>query len=393
MQGERGHGGACSATPRAATDAIHRNNSARGALTPGILETVVSKIDQLQKLSVIFIAVVLLFAVLNIAGDIFVPVIVAMTAGVVLSPISDAWDRMGVPTVYAALTSLFITVLVIGGVLLLIYPIIGQLVDQAPRVWTDIQDVVSMFRGMMDGLSEITEEVSSAVVPEANAQVVAEAPADAEVDMPTVGDAIMLAPAIAAQFLIFVGTLFFFLMTRRQIYDWIASKLAAPTERAGTARRLREAERQVSTYFLTVTAINAGLGAATAAALQVMGVPGALLWGLLAGVLNFVPYLGPTAIIVSLLFAGIAAYDGAMAIAPAAAFATLNAIEAQFVTPTLVGRQLRVNPLLVFLALVLGIWLWGPLGGLVAIPMLLWVLVLADVLPKSDKTEAARKAA
>jgi predicted PurR-regulated permease PerM len=69
-----------------------------------------------------------------------------------------------------------------------------------------------------------------------------------------------------------------------------------------------------------------------------------------------------------------------MVLLPAAAFVLLNGIEGQFVTPSLVGKQVEVNPLLIFLALIFGIWLWGPIGGTVAIPLMLWVLVLNNML-------------
>jgi predicted PurR-regulated permease PerM len=138
--------------------------------------------------------------------------------------------------------------------------------------------------------------------------------------------------------------------------------------------------------------INAGLGAATAMALQAMGLPGGLLWGVVAFLMNFIVYLGPAIFIVALLFAGVAAFDGGMALAPALTFVVLNGIEGQFVTPALVGRNMALNPLLVFLALIFGIWLWGPIGGIVAIPLLLWVLVLNDGLkaptPAAEPTPA-----
>jgi len=97
-------------------------------------------------------------------------------------------------------------------------------------------------------------------------------------------------------------------------------------------------------------------------------------------VLNYLVYVGPAMLMLLLLFAGVAAFDGAMILLPAAAFIVLNTIEGQVLTPALVGKHLEVNPLLIFLALVFGLWLWGPIGGIVAIPLLLWVLALNDAL-------------
>jgi predicted PurR-regulated permease PerM len=120
------------------------------------------------------------------------------------------------------------------------------------------------------------------------------------------------------------------------------------------------------------------MGLATAGFLQIFGMPGAALWGLLAFVLNFIVYLGPAMLAVALLFAGIGAFDGAMVVAPAAVFVAINTVEGQFVTPALVGRNMEINPLLVFVTILFGIWIWGPIGGIVAIPLLLWVRVLGS---------------
>ena len=198
--------------------------------------------------------------------------------------------------------------------------------------------------------------------------------------MPSVSDAIMAAPLILSQILIFAGALFFFLLTRREIYDWVSLRLSSRGERAELAMRLRRAERNVARYFSTITLINAALGVLTAIALQVMGVADAMMWGVVAFLMNFIVYLGPTVFVVVLLFVGVAEFDGAASLAPAASFILLNTIEGQFVTPALVGKHMAVNPLLVFLALIVGIWLWGPIGGIVAIPLLLWGLVLSDSL-------------
>ena len=137
---------------------------------------------------------------------------------------------------------------------------------------------------------------------------------------------------------------------------------------------------------MTVSAINAGLAILAFAGLTAIGLPGAALWGVIIFVMNFIVYLGPVTVILGLLFAGVATFDGGMGFVPAAIFAGLNAIEGQFVTPSLLGRTMAVNPLLVFLAIVFGLWLWGAIGGIVAIPTLLWVLVLLDELTSSTNS-------
>jgi predicted PurR-regulated permease PerM len=341
----------------------------------------VTTIETAARIAVLAIAAVVVLAAFDVAESILAPVTVALTAGVVLSPVSDGLERLRIPPVFGALISVFIALAILVGLGLLLYPVVLRLVEEAPKVWADVQDLVWALRRMMDGVEQISEDVSQAIGSAGNGQPAA-APAEtaAEAAVPTLGDAILLAPSIAAQLLVFVGALFFFLLTRKGIYEWVALRLAPADERALVARRLKEAERSVARYFLAITLINAGLGAATGIAL-------------LAFALNYILYLGPTVLIVSLGFAGIAAFDGTMAALPALTYMILNGIEAQFVTPTVVGRRLSVNPLVLFLALVLGVWLWGPLGGIVAIPLLLWVLVLSDALPRPAAPAAAAKPA
>lgn len=326
-----------------------------------------------SQLALIVLATLASFAALEAMSELAAPMALALVMGVVLSPLSGLWSRLGLSSALGASLSLVLALAFLGLIGLLLQPLAAQMVEQAPKVWADAQDVIQAIRGLADGLMEATREVSEVAVPQANAAPAVEADM---VDMPTVTDALMIAPAVAGQILTFVGTLFFFLLTRNDLYDWTARRLAAPSQRGQVATRLRDAEMIVSKYFGTITLINGTLGLATAAVLQVIGLPGALLWGVVAFLLNYIVYLGPATLILALLFAGVAQFDGAIALLPPLAFASLNFLEGQFVTPAFVGKQMELNPLLVFVALLFGIWLWGAIGGIVAIPLLLWAEVL-----------------
>ena len=332
--------------------------------------------DKTAELGIVVIATVLVVAALHVGSSLLAPITLALVVGVVLSPVTDLWERLGLSTGTGALLSVALTIVFVGALGLIFQPLISQMVDQAPKVWSDMRTTVEMFRGFLRGLSQVTQEISSAAVPPAQAQT----PSDPALSMPPVTEALFMVPAIAGQIMIFIGTLFFFLMTRSDIYDWAARRFSAPSNRAVTARRMRHADRHVARYFMTVSTINAGLGLITFAGLAALGLPGAALWGVIVFVMNFIVYLGPVVVIFGLLFAGVAAFDGGMGLAPAAIYVGLNSVEGQFVTPALLGRTMAVNPLLVFLAIVFGLWLWGAIGGIVAIPILLWLLVLSDEL-------------
>jgi predicted PurR-regulated permease PerM len=335
------------------------------------------EIQRLVPLAILFLALLALFTALDIAESVLSPVVLGIVTGIVLSPLSELWERWGFPPVFGALCSLIVTLVAVGVVILLIQPLVAQLVSQAPKVLADMQDTIDTLSSTLRGLRNATEVVADALGDGAG-PVSGDGGDDAAEGLPSVTDAILLAPSIVAQATIFAGVLFFFLLTRHELYASLARQFARSSDPFQVVARLRRAERHVSRYFLTVTLINVALGAATAATLHLIGLPNGLLWGLLAALFNFIVYLGPVIVSLALLVAGVAAFDGALSLAPALAFTALNFIESQFVTPGFIGRQMEMNPLVVFVALVFGMWLWGAVGGVVALPIAIWLRVMRD---------------
>jgi predicted PurR-regulated permease PerM len=333
-----------------------------------------TRIDRLAPLALVLLATLALLAALDAAEGVLSPILFALVTGIVLSPLSDLWERWGFPPVVGALSSLVLTLTVVGLLVTLLQPIAARLVAQVPKVLADMRDTMESFSVMLRGLKDAADVVADTMAAEGSAPP----PATEATALPTMADAIMLAPAIVGQVMIFSGVLFFFLLTRHDIYATAAHSLSGHVDDIQIVARLRRAERHVARYFLTVSLVNAGLGAATAAALSAIGLPDAILWGVLCGLVNFVPYLGPAIIATALVIAGVAAFDGALSLAPALSFVALNFIEGQFVTPAFVGHQMRVNPLAVFIALVFGMWLWGAIGGIIALPLVIWIKILRD---------------
>lgn len=333
--------------------------------------------QRLVPIALLFLALLALFAAMDVAESILSPIVLGIVTGIVLSPLSELWERWGFPVVVGALCSMFVTLVAVGGIVLVMQPIVAQLVAQAPKVLADMQDTIDTLTSAMRGLRDATEVVADALGEGEGAGDSARDPEGVQ-GLPSVADAILLAPAIVAQATIFAGVLFFFLLTRHDLYAGVARIAAPNADPFQIVARLRRAERHVSRYFLTVSMINTVLGVGTAAVLHVIGLPNGILWGLMAGLFNFIIYLGPVIVSLALLVAGIAAFDGALSLAPAVAFVALNFIESQFVTPSFVGRQMHMNPLVVFVALVFGMWLWGAIGGIVALPIAIWLRVMRD---------------
>ena len=144
----------------------------------------------------------------------------------------------------------------------------------------------------------------------------------------------------------------------------------------------RSAQRELSTYMATIAAINTVFGLLTAGALWCMGVGDPLLWGAVVAILNFAPFIGPMLAALVLVVVGFARFDTPLAaLSVPGAFLLLHLIEGQLVTPLIVGRRLALDPVMVFLALMLFGWLWGVAGLLLAMPLLTCVRILAERVP------------
>jgi predicted PurR-regulated permease PerM len=140
-----------------------------------------------------------------------------------------------------------------------------------------------------------------------------------------------------------------------------------------------EVQHSLSAFLFTITLINAVLGAAVGFAAFLVGLPNPVLWGVLAGVLNFIPYFGPITGVVILLVAGFITFESPFrAILPSLIYLGLHGVEANFVTPTILGRRLTLNPLVIFISLMFWTWLWGIPGALLSIPMLMMLKIACD---------------
>jgi predicted PurR-regulated permease PerM len=157
-------------------------------------------------------------------------------------------------------------------------------------------------------------------------------------------------------------------------------------DKKSTVRLLQNVERGISRYLLTVTIINFGLGVAIAVAMWLMGMPNPALWGLMAALLNYIPYLGAFVGIAVTFLVAVFSFNslGYAAVVPAVYWA-LNTIENNFITPPLVGRSVSVNTVAVLLALVVWGWLWGIGGALIAVPLL---IVFKLICEQSESTAA-----
>lgn len=328
------------------------------------------------------LAAVALFAALRAGQGVFAPLLTGLVLGVVCAPLADLIERTGLPRTLASLLVLAFLVLLTVGLFLAMGPTINEAARSAPDIWREMTLLLERLRSTLAGVENLQETVSDALGEGAADSTQEEE--DDGVSVPGVFDALALAPSLAAALLIFAGSFYFFLLSRASLYASVeASPL--PWDRP----MLERAEMRVSRYFLTITLINATFGILIWLVMTLVGLAQPILWGLAAFLFNFILYLGPAVLALAFLVAGFLAFDGAMSVVPALIYVSMNMTEGQFVTPALVGRQMKVNPLLVFVSLVFWLWLWGPIGGIVAIPVLVWTLYLLGRLDWEGDGQAA----
>ena len=144
----------------------------------------------------------------------------------------------------------------------------------------------------------------------------------------------------------------------------------------------REIQQSISNYLFSVSLINIGLGIIVSGGLYWLGVPNALLWGMLVAMLNFVPYFGPVAGIILLAAVGILTFDTVwQGLLPPAWYLVLHLLEANLITPALLGRRFTLNPVVIFVSLIFWTWLWGVPGALLSVPILVSIKVICDRVP------------
>lgn len=323
------------------------------------------------QLAIIFLALLAAIFVLQAGSFLLAPFALAIVVGLMMGPIANKLESWRLPPTVSAAVSVVLFIFIIMIVGAAVVAPLASWSERIPQLWGELQLKLSSLREPLEMIRGLQEELQS-VTGSSEAMTV-------NVDEETAVESVaVLAPTLLAQLLIFLASLYFFVATRHQTRTAILKLFVDRRLRWRAAHIFREVEELVSGYLLAITLINIGLALSVGLALLMIGVPSAMLWGALAGILNFVIYIGPAIMAVILFGVGLMSFETfAGAFLPPLVYLTVNAIEAQFVTPTVIGKQMTLNPFIVFLAVAFWLWLWGPVGGFIAIPALLIVIAIA----------------
>ena len=313
------------------------------------------------------------------AQALLLPILLAMFFALVGNPILRGLRKLWIPRFIGALLLLLLGLAAAAMLGRQLVGPAGEWIQQAPK---ELRVLAPKIKRMTQPMQQANQAAQTF------AQVTNNTSKPPKVQVVTIQDAdpwksLTATPKMLASVLAVVLLTFFFMVFGENLQRNAIALLPTRQRKKITVDILQAIEREISRYVFTITVINTAVGMILAGALHWLGVelPEALLWGTLAALLNFAPYVGPLIGVVLMLLMGFVTYDEiGPSLLPAAIYLGLHTLEGQIVTPIILGRRMALSPLVLILALMVFGWLWGIIGLLLAVPLLVCVkLVLAKI--------------
>jgi predicted PurR-regulated permease PerM len=315
------------------------------------------------------------FYTLYFGRDFFLPIVLALLFNFLFNPVVRTFRRLHVPE---ALGAFLVVFGLLGALALGVYQLAGPAYDwaqKAPKTMRRLEDKLRDLKKPVQTVSKATEQVEKITQVGGSRQ-----PPTVEVRTESLGERMFSqATDVVAGGVVMFILLFFLLASGDLFLRKLVGVLPSVADKKRAVDIARQIETDISAYLLTITVINLGLGAAVWGLMTLLGVPNPLLWGVLAMVSNFIPYLGPILMITVLAMVGFLTFqDTTQALMVPLAFVGLHALESYLVTPMVLGRRLTLNPVVIFLALTFWGWLWGITGAILAVPIMVVFKIFCD---------------
>lgn len=319
---------------------------------------------------------------LRAGAEFFLPITAALVVAIALVPLLEWLERRRVPSTLAAFLciAVFISVANIA-VAAIVVPATGwfQLLPQRiEQIKTNLKPLLDLYSSLEHFVNDTSATFARQPIPGQRA-VTVETP-NSLLDIVATS-----APAAIIQMFFATLVVFFFLSGWSRLRRSTITRRSSFSSAMTTARVIQEMVDSTSAYLSTITLVNVSLGLIVALGLWLIGMPTPLMWGGIVTVLNYIPYLGPIAAALLLGLGGLMTFsDVWYAMLPAVVFVIAHFIEANAITPTLIGRRLTINPLLILVTLSFWGWVWGTTGALLAVPLLIILKTVLDAAGKPD---------
>ena len=316
--------------------------------------------------------------VLSIGSVVFLPLVTAIILTIVLSPLADRLAQLGLPNFLASLLALLlllaILALALSAVLrpaLTLFQDMPAMVDRIGEHFADMQGTLAWFAQVNDKVAEIAGTSKGQ-------QVVLAGPSMLE-------QLAFATPTVLLEVLLTFLMAFFMIEARVRMRRRLLLERQHFGATLKAARVMRDVQDRVGSYILTVGLINTAVGLVVTFGAWAFGMPYPVMWGGLATLLNFLPYVGPMAMIALLTLFGLGTADAPLVgLIPAAAYLALHTVESNVVTPAVLGARFTMNPVLILFALSYFSWIWGMTGALLSVPLLLTITALVDHLGRPN---------
>ena len=310
--------------------------------------------------------------VLSIGSVVFLPLATAIILTILLSPLADRIAGLGLPNVLASFLALLLFLALVIIALGAVLQPAADLFDSLPAMIDRIVLRYGELRQEFAWLAQINEQLTRALGDERGREVV--------LATPTMMEQVAFAtPTVLLEVLLTFLMAFFMIEARVRLRRHLLLGRSDFGSSIKAARVVREVQDRVAAYILTVSIINVGVGIVVAAGAWALGVEAPIMWGGLAAILNFLPYIGPLVMVALLGLFGIGTADTILlGLVPAGAYLALHAVESNLVTPSILGARFTMNPVMILIALSYFSWIWGVVGALLSVPLLLMLTALID---------------
>ncbi|MCF8708309.1 AI-2E family transporter [Rhizorhapis sp. SPR117] len=314
----------------------------------------------------------------------FLPLTAALVIAIALVPFLEWMERRGVPSKLAALIAV-ISFLMVANVALVL--IIVPATDWFSALPDRIEQIQSNLAPIIDFYSQLQRFVDQTVQMLASGTIAAAQTAAVEAPRSLLELAATSAPSVIVQMLFAILVIYFFLAGWTNLRNQTISSRGSFDGALTVARVIQNVVDATSAYVTTIAVINLSLGLAVALALYLIDMPSPLMWGGIVALFNFIPYFGPILAAVLMGLGGLMVFDDVwLALLPALIQVSFHVVEANAITPLVLGRRLTMNPLLILVSLSFWGWVWGTPGALLAVPLL---IILQTVIAAAGKPDIA----
>lgn len=321
------------------------------------------------------ISIILILCVMYFAKTLVLPVLIGMFFALLLNPLVAVLRKLYLPRGLASIIVLFSFIISLGAALSVLFEPAEAWVSKVPELTRElsshIDEAAEPFTG--GGDERAWYMLKRDEQPAVSGRVM-----DQLTSLMATGLA-SVTPVFVVQFLTVIVLVLFFLIHGNGFYRNVIRALPSYSQKKTLVVIGRAIQFQISHYVFVISCINFLLGLATTVVLYLLGVEDPILWGALATIFNYVPYVGPLVVTILLTLVGFTQFDSAwQAVQVPIAFTILNNLECQFVTPMILGARFKVNPLIVVLWLLIVGWMWGVTGMILAVPMLVSMKIIVS---------------